>query len=186
MTRTISAFVFALIFVSMAAAQTRSGEDIRRRMRDLKAERAFTLTYDDASSSSKLMAIAENFSQKEAERAGVQAINFAMAVTFAGRDPTTQSDTINLTFWVLTKKQRFAEAHRWVVATANGPVDLGDARYVAKPSDNMEYLNFIVSRGDLKKIAVAGALFKLGNADMTFTVAQIKLLSDMLSLTALQ
>lgn len=185
MTRTILPLIFALIFASFAGGQARSADDIRRRMRDLKADRVYTLTYDEASNSSKLMAVAENMPQKEAERAGAQAINFASAFTFTGKELNATPEKFNLTFWVLSKKLQFAAAHSWTVTAGNAAVEMGDARYVAKPADNMEYLNFVVTLDDLKKIAVAGAKFKLGNSDFTFTPAQIKLLSDMVSLSAL-
>ncbi|MEP6946887.1 MAG: hypothetical protein ABJA02_13280 [Acidobacteriota bacterium] len=185
MSRTILPLIFALILTSAAAAQMRSADDMRRQMRDLKADRVFTLTYDKASNASKLMAVAENLPQKEAENAGAQAINFAMAFSFAGKDLTASPEKIDLTFWVLAKRPQFADAHQWIVMAGNATVDLGDARYAAKPAEKMEYLNFVVARDDLKKIAVAGAKFRLGKADFTFTPAQIKLISDMVSLSAL-
>lgn len=169
--------------MSSAVAQGRSSDAIRRQIRDLKAEKVFTLTYDQQSDATKLMAVAGNFDQKDSARAGTQAINFATAFTFSGKTLTLAPEKINLTFWVLTKKPQFAGAHRWIVVVGAETVDLADARYVAKPSDNMEYLNFVIARDDLKKIAVAGAKFKLGNAGFSFTAEQTKLLADLIILS---
>ena len=69
-----------------------------------------------------------------------------------------------LTFWVLTKKPRFAENHNLLVTGESGRLDLGAARYAAKPRENMEYLNFEISREDLAKIAQdAAGRFSLGD-----------------------
>ncbi len=175
--------IFALALASMSTAQGRSSEDIRRQIRELKADKMFTLTYDQGSDATKLLAVAENLPQKEAEKAGTQAINFATAFTFSGKILKTAPAAINLSFWVMAKKPQFAAAHRWIVTAGAVTVDLGEARYTAKPADNMEYLNFVVTRDDLKKISAAGAKFKLGNADFTFTPAQTKLLADLVTIS---
>jgi hypothetical protein len=48
----------------------------------------------------------------------------------------------------------------------------------------MEYLNFQVSRENLKKLAgLANAKFKLGTAEFQFSAAQMKLLADLLKLS---
>ena len=66
MNRTILVSIIALFFVSSAVAQGRSSEAIKRQIHDLKAEKIFTLTYDQASDVSKLIAVAGNFDQKQA------------------------------------------------------------------------------------------------------------------------
>lgn len=182
MKRTTLAVIIALVCAVAAAGQGRSHEDIRCQLIDLNADRVFTLTYDDAGNTSKLMAIAENLPQKEVERAGAQAINFAAAFTFTGKVLMAAPEKIALTFWVLTKKPVFANSHRWIVNAGGATVDLGDARYAAKATEKMEYLNFVVPLDDLSKIATTGATFRLGSFDFTFTPAQIKLLSNMLAI----
>ena len=183
MYRTILTLVFAAILLTSAAAQGRSSDDIKRQIRDLKAEKQFTVTYDQGSDATKLIAVADNLPQRESERAGTQAINFAAAFTFAGKSLVSAPDKIDLTFWVLTKRPQFANDAHWVVTAGGETIDLGNARYVAKPAIDMEYLNFVVSRDDLKMIAVAGAKFRLGKNDFTFTAAQTKLLADLVKLS---
>ena len=62
---------------------------------------------------------------------------------------------------------------------------IGSGRYVSKPRDEMEYLNFEVSRENLMKIASqTETRFKLGDHDFTFTRSQMKLLADLLTVTA--
>jgi hypothetical protein len=183
MIRTILPLIIALFVVPSIAAQGRSFDEIKRQIRGIGSEKIFTLTYDQQTDTTKLMAVAANFDQKEAAKAGTQAINFAAAFTFAGKKLTASPETIPLTFWVLTKKPQFAASNRWIVTAGTETIDLGDARYAAKSSENMEYLNFVVPFDDLKKIAVKGAKFKLGSADFTFTAEQTKLLSDLIKLS---
>jgi hypothetical protein len=183
MNRTFCVTVFAFLFALSAFGQGKTSDAIKKQIRDLKAERVFTLTYDQGSDSTKLMAVAENFAQNEAAQAGTQAINFATAFAFAGKSLAAAPETFNLTFWVLTKKPQFAFAHHWTVTVGKETVDLGDARYVAKGSEDMEYLNFVVSRENLVKIAAAGTRLKLGNADMTFTASQTALLANLVTLS---
>jgi uncharacterized membrane protein len=183
MFRTIFIIFLALLAVASCSAQDKTADAIKAQIHSLKADRSFTLTYDKEADSTKLMAVAPNFDQKESERAGAQAINFACAFTFPGKMLLRAPESVKLTFWVMAKKPRFAAAHNWIVAAATQKVDLGEARYAARPSDNMEYLNFVVSRDDLKKIAVAGASFKLGYAAFTFTAAQTSLLANLIALS---
>lgn len=186
MNRTILVILFALLFTISAAAQGKSSDAIKKQIHDLKSDRIFKLTYDYESDSTKLFAVAENFDKKDAEHAGTQAINFAMAFTFGGQTLTAPPATINLTFWVLTKKPQFAVSHHLKVTSGLETVDFGDARYAAKPSENMEYLNFVISREDLAKIVVSGTKLKLGNADLIFTAPQTNVFANMLRLSTLQ
>jgi hypothetical protein len=58
---------------------------------------------------------------------------------------------------------------------------LGSARYVAKTREDMEYLNFEISRDNLVKIAArSNVSFQLGNESFTFTRQHLKLLADVL------
>jgi hypothetical protein len=58
------------------------------------------------------------------------------------------------------------------------------ARYAAKPREQMEYLNFEISRENLMKIAGQTEVrFQLGDEEFTFTKSQMKLLADLLVVT---
>ncbi len=175
----------ALFFVSTAVAQGKSADALKKQIKDLKSDKVFTLTYDQGSDSSKLMAIAEGFGQREVDCSGARAINFAAAFTFITKTIVKEPETINLTFWVLTKKPQFAFDHHWTITGAGEPLDLGDARYAAKASENMEYLNFVLSRENLKRLSASGTTFRLGKCEFAFTLQQTKLLADMLALSKL-
>ena len=70
------------------------------------------------------------------------------------------------------------------VALPGGTLDLGVPQYTSKPGNKMEYLNFVIKREDLAKIAaVPTPKFKLGKADLTFTSGQIQMFRNMLAIS---
>ena len=127
------------------------------------------------------MYVAENFSNAEASKAGIRAINFAAGFFFAGSELRTAPDTVKLTFWAKSKKPRFSASHRLTVYLGGEVLDLGDARYAAKAATGMEYLNFELSREALTKIANSSNVrFTVGEHEFTFTSGQLKGLAALL------
>jgi hypothetical protein len=182
MSKVMSIAFLAFLSFTIVHAQ-KSNDKIASQIRSLKAEKTIELTYDEAANTSKIMARADNVDAKEASKAGIQAMNFGMAVFYAGQSLSATPETINLTFWVLTKKPQFAASHNWIVTTGTETLDFGEARYASKPGESMEYLNFKVSEADLAKIAEApNARLKLGNADFSFTSSQMTTLKNFILL----
>jgi hypothetical protein len=177
------AFVLLLLFAAAYPALAQKTNDaIAKQLKGRKADKTITLTSE--SNSSKIMAQAESFDQKEASKAGIQAMNFGMAVFYPGKTLQSTADPINFTFWVMTKKPRFAADHRWTAGVGSETLNLGEAVYAAKAGSNMEYLNFKVSRSDLAKLtAQNGSKFKLASADFTFTPSQLTLIRNFLAVT---
>jgi hypothetical protein len=169
--------------VSSAFSQSKSNDAISKQIKTLKADKTFNLTFDKGSGMSKLMATSDNFAEADAKKAGIQAMSFGMAFFYQGQALSTAADPMALTFWVMTKKPQFAATHKWSATIGSETLDLGDAQYAAKPGDNMEYLNFKISRADLAKIAAANGKIKLGAADFQFTPEHLKLFSDILKLS---
>ena len=164
------------------SAQTKSNDAMAKQIKALKADKAFTLTYDKGSGMSKVMGSSESFTDAETKKAGIQAMSFGTAFFYQGQALAAAADPIALTFWVMTKKPQFAGNHKWTAMIGTETLDLGDAQYAAK--GNMEYLNFQVSRENLKKLAgQANVKFKLGTAEFQFTAPQLKLLADLLKLS---
>ncbi len=185
MFRTLVIGLFIVLSFAIASAQ-KTNDAIAKQIKQLKVEKSVTLSFDG--NSSKVMAIGENFAESEAKAVGIQAMNFGMAFFYAGKDLTTSPETINLTFWVMSKKPKLAAAHAWSYDFADGrsdgKLDLGDAVYAAKPGQNMEYLNFKLTRKDLNRITTnPTAKFHLGTANFTFTPAQITTLKAMLDIS---
>jgi len=165
-------------------AQSKPNDVIFTQIKSSDAGRHITLTYDAASNTSKIMAVAPNFSDRDAKNAGVLAMNLTAGTFYAGSELQRPADPIKLTFWVLSNKPRFADSHRFVVIDGADTIDLGEGRYAAKAREGMEYLNYEPSRGDLAKIVALGRpQFKLGEYTFTFTPEQIKMLSDLLRLS---
>jgi hypothetical protein len=174
-----------LLLTSLSVFAQKTNDAIAKQIKSLKADKTITLTYDADSKASKLFARAENFSDAEAKKAGIQAMNFGLAFFYVGKTLNTPPETITLTFMVLIKKPVFAGNHNWINSPSRSDaLDFGDARYVSKPGENMEYLNFRISRTDLAKVAAsADAKFKLGNFEFTFTPAQLTMLKNFLAVS---
>jgi hypothetical protein len=180
--RTLVAIALLAISFASVSAQ-RSNDAIQKQIKSLHGEKSFYLTYDG--NASKLMAIASNFDDSETKASGIMAMNFAMAIFYSGQQITSSPDTVNFTFWPMSKKPRFATTGAWVVDLPTGPLDLGDYRYAAKPAENMEYLNYKIQRADLAKIAAATSpvKFHLAGQNFSFTSEQLQLIRNFLSLS---
>jgi hypothetical protein len=177
-----SAFLLFLLFASVFPALAQKTNDaVSKQIKTLNAK-GISLIAD--TNTSKIMASADSVDQKESTRAGIQAMNFGMAVFYPGTSIAATPDPINLTFWVMTKKPRFAADNKWTVALAKGPLDIGAPVYAAKPASSMEYLNFKISRANLADIATGNAVkFTLGSAEFTFTSSQLQLMRNFLAVT---
>ncbi len=185
MKRLIFVAAFVTLFSLSSTAQV-TNETLQERIRTARAEKSITLTFDPAGKTSKVMAVSDNFSKNDANRAGLLAMNFAMGIIYAGDKLERSPDTFLLTFWVMSKKPRFGENHSMTAALKDEMLVIGSARYAAKPREQMEYLNFELSRENLSKIAAeANVRFQLGDQEFTFTPSQMKLLADLLTITTL-
>lgn len=165
-----------LVLSAVASAQEKTNDEINRQIRSLGGDH-ITLTFDQASNTTKIMAVSENFSDSDANAAGVQAMNFAMAFFYQGSSLKQSPETIHFAFWVLTKKPRFAENHHLTVDIDGRTLDLGDARYAAKPNQNLEYLNFEIKRTDLAAIGTGNKVtFRIHGRSFSATAEQVKMI----------
>jgi hypothetical protein len=183
--KTLSLAVLAVVFLSLNLnAQTKTNTDIEQQMRTLGAEKNIELTFDSGSNMSKLMAVSENFSDAEVSRANVRAMNFAIGFFYPGQTLERAPDPILLTFWVLSKKPQFGADHFMTLFIADETIEIGDSRYVARARDNMEYLNFNLSRDVLMKIAKnSNVRFRLGTAEFKFTSGQLRMIANLMLLS---
>ena len=170
------AILLALFLTSTAYSQERSNDDINRQVRSLGVEH-IEVTYDQASNMSKLMAVSENFSNRDAANGGVLAMNFAMGFFYPGNSLKAAPQTVHFSFWVLTKKPRFATDHHLTADLDGRELDLGEARYAAKPNQDLEYLNFELTVADLTAMASSNKLtFRIGPRQFYATASQLKLI----------
>ena len=177
------AVVFTLFLFSFSSSAQLSNETIQLRIRATRADN-INLTYDETGGTSKLMSVSENFARGEASKAGVLAMNFALGCIYPGNSLAKSPETFLFSFWVLSRKPRFGENHAMTVALREEMLVIGSARYSAKPSQQMEYLNFEISREKLAKIAAETEVrFQLGEQEFTFTKSQMKLIADVLAVT---
>jgi hypothetical protein len=172
--KTYALIVSAILLLSAAAfSQEKTNDEINRQIRSTGVDHV-NVSFDASSNMSKLMAVSENFSNRDADSAGVLAMNFAMGFFYTGQSLKSSPESVHFSFWVLTKKPRFAESHHLTVDLDGRTLDLGDARYAAKPAQNMEYLNFELSRSDLTAIGSGkNVTFHIGARTFTASAAQI-------------
>jgi hypothetical protein len=184
MTRLISiiaVFLFASLNVS---SQIISNDAIREKIRNAGAQKTITIAYDAESKTSKLMAVSDNFSKGESSQAGLLAMNFAIGIVYPGDELVGTPETFLFTFWAMARKPRFGANHAMTAALKEEMLVIGSARYASKPAQQMEYLNFEISRENLSKIAAERNIrFHLGDEQFTFTDSQLRLLADVLSVT---
>ena len=175
----------ATLFLTLAAsAQPLTNTTIRDRIRSQNADKSIAVKYDAEGKTTKIMAVSENFSKDDASRSGILAMNFAAGLFYPGDNFVKSPETFMLTFWVLSKKPRFGASHTLTVAVRDEMLVIGSARYAAKPREQMEYLNFEISRENLTKIAQqTDVRFQLGDDEFTFTKSQMKLFADLLLIT---
>ena len=175
--------LFVSFFSAAASAQSLSNSDIFLRIKKLNAGKEITLTYDRAGGTSKIMAVSDNFSDGESGRAGLKAMNFAAGFFYAGETLPAPPDSRKLSFWAMAKKACFAEDHRLAIIAGGDVLELGDGRYSAKPDRQMEYLNYDLTRDAIRKIAGSSNVrMRLGKKEFSFTPAQLRILSDLLSI----
>ncbi|MEP7149292.1 MAG: hypothetical protein ABI857_10445 [Acidobacteriota bacterium] len=174
----------AVLFSTFAISAQTSNDLFRDRIKTVHGGKNITLAFDAVSGTSKIMAVSENFSKDDASRAGVLAMNFAIGHIYPGESIVKSPESFVLTFWVLSRKPRFGSNHAMTVELRDEMLVIGSARYAAKPREEMEYLNFEVSRESLTKIANQTSVrFRLGDEEFTFTRSQMKLLADLLLIT---
>lgn len=183
----IAALIVLPILVFVAQAQSLTNATITQRIKAERVEKDITLTYDPQGKTSKLMAVAGNFANSEAKQSGLLAMNFAVGYIYAGQEMSSPPNSFLFTFWVLSKKPRFSEDHAWTVVLPEEMLVIGSGRYASKPNEQMEYLNFEISRENLTKIAGQSEVsFMIGDDKFTFTHSQMKLLGDLLTVTDIE
>ena len=162
-----------------ALAQGKSSEAMAKQLKTLKADKTFALNYDKSSDVSKIYGFGESFA--EAGRYKLEFVRFGLAFFFAGKTLASAPDSYTLTFQAGGKKPLFAGAHRLTLTIDNTDLDLGEARYVSK---DIEYLNFKLTREQLSKIAKGKVVrAKLGDLEFALTAGHIKMFADLLALS---
>ena len=180
----LSTLFFLLTLITITFAQSKSNDVIARQIKDARAEKSITLQYDAAGNSSKVMFFSEDFGKNQYESLGLKTFTFGMAFFYAGKALTAPPQTVNLTFWVQTKKPKFTDAHNVTIISGGESFDLGEARYFSKSNENMEYLNFVIPYETLKKLGGGtNQTVKIGNSEFKFTSAQLKSVANYIKIS---
>ncbi len=177
-------FALLLLLPVSAFSQSKLINTMERQARKLGSEKNITVTHDTNSNSSKVMLVADNFDEGDVSRANLMAMNFASGFFFVGDTLAAAPERMQFTFWVMSKKPRFAAAHELEFIAGSESILVGAARYAAKPGRNMEYLNYEISRTDIGKIAKqTRVIAKIGAYEFQLTRRQLKSLADLLLIT---
>lgn len=182
MKRYLSTAVTTLLLFVSASAQSKSNDAIAKQIKKLNIEKNITVSYDG--NTSKVMAVAENFADRDASRVGIRAMNFAMGFFYAGDALKESPDPILLAFWILSKKPRFAGVHSVTILVGGETLVFDNIRYAAKAREDVEYINCKISRSDLAKIINGQDVrVRIGDAEFKFLPPQIRLMSDVLQIS---
>lgn len=186
MSRFIQVFSVILIFVSFSFAQSKTNEAISSQLKTLNAGKTIEVEYNSSANVTKILAFSEDFGGDQNKKSNLSAFSFGIAFNYNGKTLNAPPPVFTVTFWARGKKPVFAESHRLTVITDSGEtLDLGEARYAKKSNDSTEYLNFIIARENIAKIAKSKtARLKLGNAEFTFKPEHLRLLSNMLAVSS--
>ncbi len=167
--------ILILTFTTFAFAQTKSNDEIERQIKTLKVEKTITLSYDESGGTSKIFVLGEDFGREQDNRAGLNGFSFGMAFFYPGKTLNAAPEEIALTFWAQSKKPKFGESHSLLIFADSETIDLGKARYLSRPNEKTEYLNFKISRENLLKIANStNSGLKIGNAKFQFTPEHLR------------
>ena len=171
--------------VGAAAAQEgKSSDAIAKQIKNIKAEKAAFYSYDSSSNASKLVIFGNDFAKDQSKRAGLESLRFGMAFFYVGNSLKTAPEMINLTFTAQTKEPRFTANHSVKITADNETFDLGDARYISKSRENVEYLNFQIKREMLVQIAKAAKITaKIGDYDFEFAPVQRQTFVNLIALS---
>ena len=167
------------IFVISVNAQ-RTNESIRQEIAELGAAKTITVEHDARSNVTTIRAVSDNFDEEETKKAGIRAMNFAAGVMYIGTEFKTSPEPVKMSLWAMTSKPVFAGTTVMQVYAGNGLFEIGDVRQVRRERDQMEYVNFQLTREQLKTLALqTNARVVVGRHIFTLTRSQLKLLADL-------
>lgn len=185
MRQILSILVVTAVLSIAALAQVKSNAAISNQIKSLKAEKYLELNYDKPSNFTKIMAFGEDFGRDQDKSNGLSSFSFGMTFNYLGDQLQVRPESFILTFWAKSGKPKFAASHALKVTVDGETLDLGDARYATKAREkDMEYLNFNISRENLKKIAGGNSVqMTIGNAQFKFTSEHMKLFRNLLTIS---
>lgn len=180
--------LIVLFASTFAFSQTKSNQAISSQIKSLNAEKYLQMDYVKSVGVTKILGFGENFGRDQIKKNGLSELSFGITFNYAGAALTAVPEAFIMTFWVKSGKPKFAQSHGLKVVTNAETLDLGEARYAVKSSEKgMEFLNFVVSRENLVKIAGSGgnAQILLGDSEFKFSPEHIRLFKNILAISTL-
>lgn len=182
--------IFILLIVvsvsTFAFAQSKSNETISNQIKSLNAGKNISLEYDKSSNYSKLMLLSDGFGSEQNKKNGLSQFTFGMMYGFNGNVLNNQPDVFILTFWAKGKNTHFANSHAWKAVVDGETIEIGEGRYAKKNGDEREFLNFVVSRENLTKIANGKNVgFQIGQAQFNVSAEMLQMFTNFLKISTL-
>lgn len=182
----LTVLTFIGIFTAVSFGQSKSNANISKQIKETGAEKTIVLEHNESSNATKLMFFGEDFGHSQYEKTGIKSLTFGMMFFYPGKNLDAAPAAVTWTFWVESKKPKFAQSHNVSIFTPTETIDLGSARYAAKSGENREFLNFAVPFETLKKIAEsANGNLKIGDYELKFTPEHLRRLKDFVALASL-
>ena len=184
MQRILVSFFVVLAAVSFAAAQGKTLEAINKQLKSLNAEKTMEAFYVKEANINKVTALGADFGKAQDSANNLSAFNFGMAFFFAGNTLTAPVDSFTTTFWIQEKKPTFADSNQLTIIVDGENLEIGNARYARKNGDPREFLNYVMPRSVIEKIAGGkDARLKIGAAQFKFTPEHIQLFKNLLAVS---
>lgn len=173
-------------FCAISIAQTKSNDLIKQQISSLGVSKNVQLEYDSGSDSTKLMGLGEYFSKDQCSKNGLSELSFGMAHNYSGKALPYSVPAFVMTFWAKGKGGAAFSNSSMLTFVADGEaVEMGNARYAHKGS--MEYLNFMINREQLGKLAAAkSVVVKLGEKELTASDAHMKVFKGLFVVSDLE
>lgn len=187
--RKILPLLLIVLFTStFAFSQGKTNQAIASQIKSMNAEKYLQIDYVKSVGVTKILGFGENFGRDQVKENGLSELSFGITFNYAGDKLTSVPEAFIMTFWVKSDKPKFAQSHGLKFMNGAENLDLGDARYAVKSSEKgMEFLNFVISRENLMKIAESGsnAQIMLGDSEFKFSPEHIKLFKIILAVSNL-
>ena len=179
-------FLIALVCAVSVFAQSKTNEKMQQQINSLGISKNVQLEYDKGSDSTKLMGLGEYFSKDQCSKNGLSELSFGMAHNYNGKALPYSVPAFMMTFWVKGKNgAAFSNASALTFVADGEAVEMGNARYAKKGS--MEYLNFMMNREQLSKLAAAKSIvIKIGDKAFQASEAHVKMFSSLYKVSDLE
>lgn len=171
-------------FSTVIFAHSKNINVIQTQIKSLNAGKNISLEYDKSSNTARLMLLSDGFGNEQNKKNGLSSFTFGLKYDFSGTELVNPPDVFILTFWAKGKNTHFAESHAWKAKIEGETIEIGEGRFAKKNGDDREFLNFVISRENLEKLAVGkNVTFQIGNAEFNVSAEMLQTFGNFLKIS---